>query len=186
MWKDYELPTSANIDGKEFKIRSDYRVILDIMSAFNDPNLSDREKVLAGLEIFYVDYEKIENVEEAVNLMMLFISGNQTEEASNNKPKLMDWEQDISLIIPPVNKVLGQEIRAMEYLHWWTFLGAYMEIGECTFNTFVGIRDKKIKGKKLDKWEEEIYRNNYKKIDLKKRYDDNLQAEIDEILGRRV
>ena len=97
----------------------------------------------------------------------------------------MDWEQDISLIIPPVNKVLGQEIRAMEYLHWWTFLGAYMEIGECTFNTFVGIRDKKIKGKKLDKWEEEIYRNNYKKIDLKKRYDDNLQAEIDEILGRR-
>ena len=186
MWKDYELPKSANIEGKEFKIRSDYRAILDIISAFNDPNLSDKEKIMAGLEIFYIDYEKLENLEEAVNLMMLFISGNQSEEPSGNKPKLMDWEQDISLIIPPVNKVLGQEIRELEYLHWWTFLGAYMEIGECTFNTFVGIRDKKIRGKKLDKWEEEIYRNNYRKIDLKKRYDDNLQAEIDEILGRRA
>ena len=55
MWKDYELPTSANIDGKDFKIRSDYRVMLDIMSAFNDPNLSDKEKIMAGIEIFYVD-----------------------------------------------------------------------------------------------------------------------------------
>lgn len=186
MWKDYELPTTANIDGIDFAIRSDYRVILDIISAFNDPNLTDKEKILAGLEIFYVDYEKISNIEEAVNLLLLFISGNQKEEQNNNKPKLMDWEQDISLIIPPVNKVLGKEIRALEYLHWWTFLGAYMEIGECTFNTFVGIRDKKIRGKKLDKWEEEVYRNNYQKIDLKKRYDDNLQAEIDAILGRRA
>ena len=153
MWKDYELPKSANIEGKEFKIRSDYRAILDIISAFNDPNLSDKEKIMAGLEIFYIDYEKLENLEEAVNLMMLFISGNQSEEPSGNKPKLMDWEQDISLIIPPVNKVLGQEIRELEYLHWWTFLGAYMEIGECTFNTFVGIRDKKIRGKKLGKFD---------------------------------
>ena len=76
MWKDYELPKSANIDGKEFEIRTDYRAILDIMSAFNDPNLSDKEKIMAGLEIFYVDYEQIENLEEAVNLMMIFISGN--------------------------------------------------------------------------------------------------------------
>ena len=39
--------------------------------------------------------------------------------------------------------------------------------------------------KDIEKWEEKIYKENYKKIDIKKRYDDNLQAEIDEILGRR-
>ena len=186
MWKDYELPKTAVIDGIEYDIRTDYRVILDIFSAFDDPNLSTQEKLIAGLEIFYVDYEKLTNVDEAIKTMMLFIGRNQLdEEDTSNKPKLMDWEQDISIIIPPVNRVLGKEIRELEYLHWWTFLGAFMEIGECTFYTYVNIREKRLKHQKLEKWEEKIYKENYKKIDIKKRYDDNLQAEIDEILGRR-
>ena len=41
-----------------------------------------------------------------------------------------------------------------------------MEIGECTFATIVSIRAKKQKGKKLEKWEEEFYRENYDKVNL--------------------
>ena len=52
------------------------------------------------------------------------------------------------------------------YCHWWTFVAAYMEIGECTFQTIVGIRNKKQKGKRLDDWEREFYRANRDKIDL--------------------
>ena len=40
------------------------------------------------------------------------------------KPHTMDWEQDGAVIIPSVNRVLGREIRAMQYLHWWTFFGS--------------------------------------------------------------
>ena len=35
-----------------------------------------------------------------------------------------------------------------------------MEIEEGTFSTVLGIRQKKAKGKRLEKWEEEFYRNN--------------------------
>ena len=38
------LPTSLNVAGEEYPIRTDYRVILTIFAAFNDPNLNDREK----------------------------------------------------------------------------------------------------------------------------------------------
>ena len=47
----------------------------------------------------------------------------------------MDWDQDAPLIVPAINKVLGGEVRAMPYLHWWTFVGAYMEIGEGVFSS---------------------------------------------------
>ena len=35
----WNLPTSLNVGGKDYKIRTDYRVILDILSAMNDPDI---------------------------------------------------------------------------------------------------------------------------------------------------
>ena len=58
-----------------------------------------------------------------------------------------------------------------------------MEIGECTFSTYVGIRDKLNKGKKLEKYEEQILRDNRDKIILKKKYDATTQELMDEVMG---
>ena len=82
----------------------------------------------------------------------------------------MDWEQDFPYIIAPVNRVIGHEIRAEAYLHWWTFLSAYMEIGECTFAQIVHIRDARNRGKRLDDADREWYRRNHKLVDIKTRY----------------
>ena len=38
------LPTALEIDGREYAIRSDFRAILRIYSAFADPELDEREK----------------------------------------------------------------------------------------------------------------------------------------------
>ena len=78
----------------------------------------------------------------------------------------MDWEQDAPHIIPAVNKVLGGEVRSMRELHWWTFLSAYMEIGQSLFSSVLSVRQKKAKHKKLEKDEEEFYRENKALIDL--------------------
>ena len=45
-------------------------------------------------------------------------------------------------------------------LHWWTFLSAYMEIGDCTFAQIVRMRSLLAKGKKLEKHDREWYRAN--------------------------
>ena len=38
----YELPTSLNISGVDFSIRTDFRVIIDILIAMNDPELDEQ------------------------------------------------------------------------------------------------------------------------------------------------
>ena len=85
-------------------------------------------------------------------------------------PVLMDWEQDARAIIADVNRVAGLEVRALPYLHWWTFLSFFQAIGEGQLSTLVSIRDKLRKGKKLENWEKEFYRENKQRVDIPKRY----------------
>ena len=35
----WELPTSLSVGGQDYEIRTDYRVILDILTAVNDPEI---------------------------------------------------------------------------------------------------------------------------------------------------
>lgn len=173
----YELPKSVEIDGVEFSIRYDYRVILDIFEALNDPELDDRERAFAVLQMFYPEFEKLTDYESAINELFRFINGGKEEE-QKKAHKLVDWEQDYQYIVAPINRVLGYEIRSVDYdmdtntggVHWWTFLSAYMEIGDCLFAQIVGIREKKSRGKKLDKIEQEFYRKNRDIVDIKVRY----------------
>lgn len=165
----YELPTSLNIRGVDYSIRSDFRAILDVLIALNDKELDDSDKALVLLQIVYVDWQSIPRdcLQIAIEKAMEFISCNCKDD-KKPKPQLVDWEQDASLIIPAINKVAHTEIRAVEYLHWWTFFSYYMEIGESLFASVVSIRQKKAKGKKLEKHEQEFYRENKTLIDFNK------------------
>ena len=44
----YELPTSLNISGVDFSIRTDFRVIIDILVAMDDPDLDEQAKAFAA------------------------------------------------------------------------------------------------------------------------------------------
>ena len=169
----YDLPTSLLVCGVEYEIRSDFRAILDIIIALNDVELEDNEKMFVALGIFYPQFEEMPNAHcrEALRQCFWFINGG-TEEPQEQKRsvKLMDWEQDFQYIISPVNRVLGCEARAEKYLHWWTFLSAYMEIGECTFAQIVHVRNMKTQGKKLSKQDQEWYAQNRSLVDMKTNY----------------
>ena len=106
-----------------------------------------------------------EHWQEALNKASEFIDMGIVDD--RKKPKTMDWEQDAPILIPAINKVLNCEIRAQKYMHWWTFLGAYMEIGESLFSSIVNIRQKRAKGKKLEKWELDFYKENKSLIDFR-------------------
>lgn len=175
------LPTTLEVDGKEYKIRTDFRVALTIFQAFNDVGLSDQEKIIVMMECLYEELPG--DLEEACKQASWFLDGGpftQNEKQQQVK-KVMDWEQDEQLIFASVNKVAGCELREKEYLHWWTFLGLFNEIGEGLFSAVVNIRSKKNKGKKLDKGEKEFYQNNKALIDLRKKYSAREQKDLDEV-----
>jgi hypothetical protein len=55
----YALPTSAEVNGKTYQIESDYRAVLDILAALSDKDLTEEERAIAALEIFYPDFDDI-------------------------------------------------------------------------------------------------------------------------------
>ena len=147
---------------------------MQICCTLNDCNLQEREKSLVALLIFYKDFDKLplESYQEGF------------EKCLWKKPstsELLDWlqamvlggvpaevvKQDFPFIVGPVNRVLGKEIRSLKYLHWWSFLSAYTEIGDCTFQKIVSIRSKRAKGMRLEKGEREWYLRNREIVDFK-------------------
>lgn len=178
----YDLPTSVEIGGASYEIRSDYRAVLDILTALSDPELSDSDRAEAILDIFYFHptylYMPQSDYDDAIRKFIWFINCGNEEKREKKQTKLMDWEQDFPYIVAPVNRVLGLDVRSVPYdfenntggLHWWTFMSAYQEIGDCLFAQIVGIRRKLARGKKLDKSEQEFYRNNRQLVDFKRKY----------------
>ena len=176
MGSAWEFPTSLNIGGVDYEIRTDYRAVLDLLTALNDPDLTDTDPQITAymqsrviLEIMYPDCDNIpaEHIQEALDKVSEFIDMGISDD--RKKPKTMDWEQDAPILIPAINRVLNCEIRAQKYIHWWTFLCAYMEIGESLFSNVIHIRQKKATGKKLEKWEQDFYKENKSLIDFKQK-----------------
>lgn len=175
-----ELPTSLEIGGQAYAIRTDYRVILNICQAFNDPDLNEKEKCYVCIRCLYEDYDRIprEHIQEAVEKAYWFVGGGDVPQENVQPIKVMDWKQDESIIFPAVSKVAGYSVRTAEYVHWWEFIGLFNEIGDGLFSEVISIRSKLGKGKKLEKYEREFYKNHRKMIDLQKRLTaDEKQAE---------
>lgn len=175
----YDLPSSVSFGGKSWNIRTDFRDVLTILEAFEDPNLSDEEKAFVCLHNLYVDFADIPNDEyqAAYNEAVRFIDRGDAD--GQHGPRTMDWTQDAPLIFAAVNAVAGREVRSEKYMHWWTFCGYFMEIRESTAATVFSLRQKKAKGKKLEKWENDYWRDNIALCKLRPRMSDEERKEYD-------
>ena len=163
----YNLPKVINIEGIDYNIQSDFRVILDILIACEDPDLNDYEKQDAMYQILYVDSDTIpvHCYEEACKKAADFIDGGLNDKRRPQK-KVIDWQHDAAIIMPAVNKVAGKDLRAEKDMHWWTFLGYFMEVEDGLFSQVLSIRQKKARHKKLEKWEKEFEKENLDLVKL--------------------
>lgn len=167
----YSLPTSINIGDKERKIRNsaDYRVILTVLEISRDEDLSPYERIFLSLKTFFADGDntfKVSEVNDAYKAMSEFIDMHDSDYSCRNKPQrdrkpITDYVQDFPLYVGAVNAVLGYDIRRDEPTHWFTFINAHREIrNDCTYSKVLEIRDKKMRGQKLEKWEQQYIHEN--------------------------
>lgn len=164
----WELPVAADIGGVTYPIHADYRDVLNIFKHLDDPDQPEYVRWRIALALFYEGDIPAEHRKEAMEYLGEFISCGQRDPRPG--PKLLDWEQDARVIVADVNKTAGMEVRALPFLHWWTFLSYFHAIGEGQLSTLVSIREKLRTGKKLEKWEQEYYQKNRARVDLKKQY----------------
>lgn len=169
MISSWQLPEVAKIGSQEYKLHGDFREILEIFSYFSDPDLPDYLKWQIALALFYDQPVPPEYHQEAMEYLSWFLGGGR-QDPEPAGPQLLDWEQDADLIASDINKAAGLEVRALPYLHWWTFLSWFHAIGEGQLSTVIAIRNKLARGKKLEQWEKDFYREHKARVDLKKRY----------------
>ena len=186
----FDIPISINIKEQSFSIREkgDFRMVLDCFCALNDIELDRRERIIASLMIFYKDFNTVEDVlscdadllKQLVKEMYRFFNCGNSEGVGNKvNHNLIDWERDQQLICSAVNNVAKKEIRLEEYIHWWTFMGYYLAIGDSPMSTIVAIRHKIVEGKKLEKHEQEFRKDNPQYFEWKSKSIEEQEAEKD-------
>lgn len=181
----WALPTTARFGGRAYALNTDYRDVMGIFAWLNGEagqELSVGERWYVALNLFYRDFAAMpkEQYAAATEYLNDFLSAGRAPEpggSAQKAPRLIDWEQDAPMIAAGVNKVAGCDIRAMPYVHWWTFRAWYDAMGEGTLSTVVGIREKLHRGKRLEGWELEYYRTHRAEIELRPRITQAERAE---------
>lgn len=183
----YNLPTSITIEDRQYQIteNGDYRMVLDCFKELSDSEGSEDENVLASLIIFYNEFTSIDDLpqdEETLKQLIIemykfFNCGQEESVGASAGDPVIDWEKDSTIVIAAINNVAHTEVRALPYLHWWTFMGYYMSIGESILSTVVGIRNKLNRNKKLDDWEKDFKKDNPQYFNWKKKSKEELDLD---------
>ena len=148
----FDLPSTVTISGIEYPVRTDFRTILEIFVMLDDPDLTDADKTEALLRMFYVN--RPPDAEAALRAFTDFVDPRHGNQGKTSSGRLIDWSQDFDLMVAPINHILGFECRSVDFLHWHTFLAAYLEIPpESVFARVLRIREKLRTGKKLEKYQ---------------------------------
>ena len=163
-----ELPTSLAVGDREYNIITDYRACLTVIQAMNDPEMESAEKVEVAMLLFE-DIETIpsEDYQAAYDAVLNFLD-HRAGDKKRPSPRVLDWEQDEDILFPAINRAAGFEVREAPYMHWWSFLGYLMAVdSDSVLSHVLSLRNKKAKGKRLEKWEAEYWNANRAMCELR-------------------
>lgn len=164
-------PEFVRINGKEYKINTDYRVAIRCSEIADDTSIDDYERGLAIIYLLYGD-EGLDNSQDHNKLLELairFISCDENLEKGKDEKKDMDLNQDMKLIKASFKTDYSITLDDNTYMHWWDF---YMYLNglkeDCILNRVRQLRDIDVKKIKDKKEQERIIREQ-KKFALKEK-----------------
>lgn len=154
-------PEYVEVNGKKYKINTDFRVAIDCNEIALDQSIDDEERVYAIIYKLYGDkgLNDTENHEELLKLAQKYLTCGK-ELKNDNKPD-MDFKQDLGLI--EISFLSDYHIDlSKEKMHWWKFNEAInglssSELGNCSLlNKVRNIRNKKLSDIKDSKERQEM------------------------------
>lgn len=154
-------PEYVQIDDKKYKINTDYRNVLKLNDIANDTSISDYEKMITYVYLFFGEegLKDENNYGRLVNSIITFAKGRPSAmkpSINDKQEKDMDYTQDMNLIISSIWSEYGIDI-TKEKIHWWTFFDLLNGLSsDCALNKVRDIRSKDI-NKIKDKEERDEY-----------------------------
>lgn len=118
------LPTSVEVDNKEYKINSDFRTSMLFEIMILDEELDKEEKIINALQLYYPVIPP--NINEAVKKIMWFYSCGKDNTkhkgtGSGGVEQIYNYEFDDSYIYSAFLSQYGIDLQDIDYLHWWKF-----------------------------------------------------------------
>lgn len=162
-----QLPTTVQIDGEDVALDTDFRSALRAILAYEDEDLTRGEKI--GLLIENLYPEPPSNLEAAARQGIWYLNGGEMPRDEAPGPRLYSMAHDARYIYAAFRQTHGIDLQAIDYLHWWSFLALFMDLGSNTaFCGLVGFR-KRLKAGKLSKDERRSYLEMKEVVDLPER-----------------
>jgi hypothetical protein len=119
------LPDTVMVDGREFFIRSDFRISIIFELLIGDTTLTQQQKLEKTLQLYYEEIPA--NPDKAIEQVLDFYAcGKQRKHSSGTKKKeitspIYSFEHDDGLIFSAFYDQYGIDLNDIEYLHWWKF-----------------------------------------------------------------
>lgn len=133
-------PQYAEVNGKKYKINTDFRFALKCNEIIQDNTINDLERSLAIIYTLFGE-EGLNHLEDSEKLLEMAIKylkcGEDVDvDVKPNKKPDIDYIQDQKYIQSSFKYDYGYDPYKMEYLHWYEFWNdlnnlSYSEFGSC-------------------------------------------------------
>lgn len=170
------LPKSVEIAGTEYEINFDFRTSILFEMMIQDETLSDKEKIIKTLELYYPAIPKDidKNINEAIDKALWFYQGgkdikSQKSQSSTGKSeKVYSFEYDDEYIYSAFLDQYALDLQDVEELHWWKFKAMFKALKEDNeIVKIMGYRAMTIDNK-MSKEQKEYYRKMKKLYEIPK------------------
>ena len=156
------LPTTVEIDGKDYPIRSNFYIGIKMDNMIHDPEVKGYELITRALSLYYTEIPH--NLEQALEKLIWFYACGEPTESNEKSERAYSFEVDDRLIYAAFLDQYGIDLCEIKYLHWWKFMGLFEGLREDhRIVQIMGYRLKKI-DRKMPKAERDFY------ADMKRRY----------------
>lgn len=128
------LPTSLTVCGAEKQINSDFRIALLFESLMDDPEISNEDKIIQAVELFFVDLpETKEELTESIGQLLWFYrcgkepneymkrKAEKKKDSNVKEPRIYDINYDDDYIYAAFMQQYRINLNQIEYMHWWEF-----------------------------------------------------------------
>lgn len=134
-------PEYAEIDGKQFKINTDYETALACFKAINDDEITDIERPIALIGLIFGEDAEIKDVETALRIIKKYLQCGKDEEEENTSINDLDFEYDKDLISSSFLTDYGIDLETTT-MHWWKYCSLISGLkDDCILNKVRDIRN---------------------------------------------
>ena len=133
-----KFPEYAEVEGKKYKINTDFRVAIKCDKVARDNSIGPLERALGVIYLLFGDegINSQEHYEKLLELAKKYLScGKEIDEKKNKEPD-MDFEQDYGYIWASIYSDYNGLDIDKEHIHWWKFMDlmnglSNSELGDC-------------------------------------------------------